>query len=99
MSDSNPLVGILALVFLVVAILVIVPVGPGELVIPEHEDYDQMWQDTQVDNRSLDFSVGLVLLVANLALMLGVLSYALLTYRGPDDGEPWRDLSHFEDEE
>lgn len=99
MGESNPLIGVLALVVLAVAILIIIPAGPGALVVPEHEDYDQMWQEYDVDNPSLDFSVGFLLLLLNLTLMLGVLSYSLLTYRDPDDEEPWRDLSYFEDEE
>ncbi|MEF8815023.1 MAG: hypothetical protein V5A55_14605 [Halovenus sp.] len=99
MSDSNPLVGVIALVVLAVAILIITPAGPGALVVPEHEDYDQMWQDYQVTDPTLDFSVGIVVLLLNLGIMLGLLSYSLLTYRGPDDKESWRDLSYFEDDE
>ena len=98
MADSTPIVGIVALLFLVVAVLVILPAGPSPL-LPEQADPQQTWDEYQVDNPSLDFSAGFVLLLLNLALMLGFMSYSLLTYRNPDEQEPWRELSYYEDDE
>lgn len=98
-SDAKPLVGVVALLVMAIGVLVIVPAGPGQLVIPSHDDYDQTWDDYEVSDPTVDFSVGFVLLLVNLGLMLGVLSYSLLTYREPEDGEPWRELSYFEDDE
>lgn len=99
MADSTPVVGIIALIILIVTVLVILPVGSGRLVIPQNEDYEQRWEESQVHSPSVDFSAGFALLVLNLALMLGIISYSLLSYRDPDDEEPWRELSYYEDDE
>ncbi|MFC6720154.1 hypothetical protein [Halobacteriaceae bacterium SHR40] len=99
MADSTPVIGILALVVLAVAVLVIVPAGPGPTLIPEQTDHQQTWDEYQVDNPSLDFSAGFGLLVLNLALMLAFISYSFFTYRNPDEEEPWRELSYYEDDE
>lgn len=99
MADSRPIVGIVALLVVVGAVVVIVPAGPGPILVPEQTDPQQTWDEYQVDNPSLDFSAGFVLLLVNLALMLGFMSYSLLSYRDPDEEEPWRELSYYEDDE
>lgn len=98
MANSTPIIGILALLVVVAIVVVVVPAGPGPL-MPAEPDPQQTWDEYQVENPSLDFSAGFGLLLFNLALMLGFLSYSLLTYRDPDEEEPWRELSYYEDEE
>lgn len=98
MANSTPLVGILALLVVVAIVVVVVPVGPEPL-MPAEPDPQQTWDEYQVENPSLHFSAGVGLLLFNLVLMLGLLSCSLLSYRDPDEEEPWRELSCDEDEE
>lgn len=100
MSDSSPIIGVLALLAILLGVLVIVPAGPGQLTILTNEDYDEKWEEYEVTDPTIDFSVGFGLLVLNLSIMIGFLTYSLVTYRDPEEeDDPWDDPPELEDEE